>query len=62
MYLVISSRNCKTSRPEKRPADHWPSEIITLTEIGEVTARIFGFNDLDRVIERKGLIEIGRFG
>src|SRR5688572_19550144 len=38
------------------------AEIIALTEIGDVTARIFGFNDLDRIAERKGLIEIGRFG
>jgi hypothetical protein len=35
------------------------AEIISLTEIGEVTARIFKFNDFERVLERQGLIELG---
>jgi hypothetical protein len=37
------------------------AEIEPLTEIGEVTALIFGFNEPERVAERKGLIEIGRY-
>jgi hypothetical protein len=37
------------------------AEIEALTEIGEVTANIFGFNDLERIAERKGLIEIGHY-
>lgn len=37
------------------------AEIVSLTEIGEVTAFILGFNDLERVAERQGLIEIGRY-
>ncbi len=37
------------------------AEIESLTEIGEVTAIIFGFNDLERIAERKGLIEIGNY-
>ncbi|MCY7376187.1 MAG: HNH endonuclease [Pyrinomonadaceae bacterium] len=37
------------------------AEIEFLTEIGEVTAFIFGFNDLERIAERKGLIEIGHY-
>lgn len=37
------------------------AEIEPLTEIGEVTAIIFGFNEPERIIERKGLIEIGRY-
>lgn len=37
------------------------AEIESLTEIGAVTAIIFGFNDLERIAERKGLIEIGRY-
>lgn len=37
------------------------SIIEPLTEIGEVTIRILGFNDFERVQERKGLIEIGHF-
>lgn len=49
--------------------DIWPehfhvnqiAEIEALTEIGEVTALIFGFNDLERIAERKGLIEIGHY-
>lgn len=36
-------------------------EIEALTEIGEVTAAIFGLNDLERVAERKGLIEIRHY-
>lgn len=49
--------------------DTWPehfrvnsnAEIEHLTEIGEVTVLIFGFNDFERVHERKGLIEIGHY-
>jgi len=37
------------------------AEIEPLTEIGEVTAFIFRFNDLDRIAERRGLIELGRY-
>ena len=36
-------------------------EIESLTEIGEVTAIIFGFNDLERIAERRGLIEIRQY-
>ncbi len=36
-------------------------EIEALTETGEVTAFIFGFNNQERIAERKGLIEIGRY-
>jgi hypothetical protein len=36
-------------------------EILPLSEIGEVTATIFRFNDSDRVVERAGLIEIGNY-
>lgn len=37
------------------------AEIEALTEIGQVTVSIFGFNDLERVAERQGLIEIGHY-
>lgn len=37
------------------------AEVEPLTEIGQVTIRILGFNDLERVEERRGLIEIGRY-
>ena len=37
------------------------AEIEPLTEIGKVTAFIFGFNDLERIAERKGLIDIGHY-
>ena len=44
-------------------ADHFQvnedAEIIPLTEIGEVTVRIFKFNEFERVLERQGLIELG---
>jgi len=36
-------------------------EIEFLTEIGEVTAIILGFNNQERIAERKELIEIGRY-
>lgn len=37
------------------------AEIESLTEIGEVTAFIFGFNEPERVSERNGLIEFGNY-
>ncbi len=37
------------------------ANILSLTEIGEVTEVILGFNEKERIQERKGLIEIGRF-
>jgi len=37
------------------------AEIKPLTEIGEVTADIFGFNEPERIVECRGLIEIGRY-
>lgn len=35
--------------------------IQPLTDIGEVTAKILKFNDVDRIIERRLLIESGRY-
>jgi len=35
--------------------------IQPLTDIGEVTERIFAFNSDDRLIERQALIEVGRY-
>lgn len=37
------------------------AEVETLTEIGEVTAFIFGFNEPERIAERQGLIELGNY-
>lgn len=37
------------------------AEIVALTGIGEVTVRIFGLNNIERIAERKGLVEIGRY-
>lgn len=37
------------------------AEIESLTEIGEVTVFIFGFNEPERIDERKGLIELGLY-
>ena len=49
-------------------ADEWSQHftladvaIQPLTDIGEVTARIFGFNISDRVLERRALLEVGRY-
>jgi hypothetical protein len=48
--------------------DHWPEHfrvegpaIRSLTAIGEVTARIFGFNDSARLHEREEMIRFGTF-
>jgi hypothetical protein len=50
--------------------DHWgehfrfdpdSSLIESLTEIGRVTARLLGFNDINRILERQALFEIGRY-
>ncbi len=37
------------------------AEIESLTEIGEVTTFIFGFNEPERIAERKGLIQLGNY-
>ncbi len=36
-------------------------EIVTLTPIGEVTARILDFNHVDRLIERQELAGLGQY-
>jgi hypothetical protein len=35
--------------------------IQPLTDIGEVTARIFDFNNDERILERQALMEVGRY-
>lgn len=35
--------------------------IVPLTDVGEATARIFGFNDGERLLERRALSLLGRF-
>jgi hypothetical protein len=35
--------------------------ITPLTEVGEVTSRIFGFNDHERLLERRALLSVGEF-
>jgi hypothetical protein len=35
--------------------------IVPLTDIGEVTARVFGFNTVERQMERHALQEVGRY-
>lgn len=35
--------------------------IRTLTEVGEVTKRLLGFNHVDRIIEREALIAVRRY-
>lgn len=45
-------------------ADHFQIEgvtIIPLTNIGEVTIRVFKFNHIDRLLERQELIARGRY-
>jgi hypothetical protein len=48
--------------------DHWAAYfrldvvlIEPLNEIGEATIRILGFNEENRILERRLLIEVGRF-
>lgn len=65
--LVESSKklvrffNPRTDQWNKHFRVNSSGEIESLTLIGEVTSFIFGFNDEERVVERKGLIEIGRY-
>lgn len=35
--------------------------IVPLTPVGEVTARILGFNHVDRLLERQELQKLGRY-
>ncbi len=45
-------------------ADHFQLDgvvIKPLTRIGEVTVRILGFNDSNRLLERQELIDLGRY-
>jgi hypothetical protein len=35
--------------------------IIPVTDVGEVTARIFGFNQEERLLERAELLAVGRY-
>lgn len=47
-----------------RWADHFrlgAATITSITDIGEVTARIFGFNREERLMEREELIAQGRY-
>lgn len=47
-----------------RWSDHFRLDgvfITPLTEIGEVTASILGFNEIDRLLERQELQELGRY-
>ena len=47
-----------------RWSDHFQLEgiiIAPLSDIGEVTANILGFNHIDRLLERQELQEIGRY-
>jgi len=49
---------------EDRWTDHFPIEgarILSLTKIGEVTARILGFNFPERILERQALLSFGRY-
>ncbi len=62
----ISKANGKLTRFYNPRTDIWNKHfsldnqafIIPLTKIGEVTVKIFKFNDFERVLERKGLIEL----
>lgn len=47
-----------------RWSDHFRLEedtIVPLTQIGEVTATLLNFNDLERILERAELISKGRY-
>ena len=56
---------CRFFNPRiDRWADHFPLSgvrIVSLTDIGEVTARILDFNNVDRLIERQELEALGRY-
>ena len=65
--IGFNRRKIETTGPFFNPrTDNWFEHfrlseglIEPLTEIGEVTIKVLGFNDLERILERKGLIEIG---
>lgn len=64
----LSRRNRKLTRFFNPRSDRWSEHfkfdaaaIVPLTDIGEVTATILGFNSFDRILERNALIEIGRY-
>jgi len=35
--------------------------LVSLTDIGEATARVFQFNNAERILERQALIDVGRY-
>ena len=64
-FVPGTNRLCRFFHPR---VDRWPGHfslanaiIEPLTEIGEVTARIFGFNDPERLRKREELRASGRF-
>ncbi len=56
--ILVRFFNPRTDKWSEHFRINFDGEIQPLTEIGGVTAIIFGFNDLERIAERKGLIEI----
>lgn len=59
--VLVSFFNPRTDKWEEHFKVEEDGRITALSEVGEVTARILGFNDLERVAERRGLIELGRY-
>jgi hypothetical protein len=56
---------CRLFNPRTdRWSDHFKLDgmvIRGLTDVGEVTAKLLGFNDLDRLAEREALIAVRRY-
>ncbi|MFN7945666.1 MAG: HNH endonuclease signature motif containing protein [Blastocatellia bacterium] len=64
----ISRKSRRLVRFFNPRTDHWADHFVlnkafirSLTEIGEVTARILGFNQEERLLERQGLIADGHY-
>jgi hypothetical protein len=65
---ITSGAFCRFFNPR---TDHWGEHfalaeqdgatIVPVTDVGEVTARIFGFNREERMLERQLLREVGRY-
>lgn len=65
---TISRRTRALTRFFNPRADRWPEHfslngpiIEPLSDIGDGTARIFGFNEEDRIVERQDLLAAGRY-
>jgi len=65
---TVSERTRQLCRLFNPRTDRWPehfrldgARIVGITEIGEATAALLGFNHPDRLLEREVLLHVGRY-